>query len=109
MKPPKLSARGFRQAKVGRPDLTHVDTTHPDYLQEATVPLRSETHGGDDVGVWARGPGSHAVRGNLEQNALFHILLQSQPVLRHALCESGHCDANGVPVTLPVPGRFATP
>ena len=89
------------QVADGRPDLRDVDTEHPDYLQEAAVPLASETHGGEDVGVWANGPGSHAVRGTIEQNAIFHILLQATPRLRDALCAKGLCDANGVPVQLP--------
>jgi alkaline phosphatase len=91
---------------TGRPDLTHVDTEDPDYLQESTVPFANESHGGDDVGVWARGPGSDAVRGSLEQNALFHILLQATPRLREALCAKGDCDGDGVPVILPRPGDF---
>ena len=70
--------------------------------------LQAETHGGDDVGVWARGPGSEAVRGNLEQNTLFHLMLQAQPTLRKVLCDAGGCE-HGVPVTLPDPLRFARP
>jgi alkaline phosphatase len=93
-------------AKLGRPDLTEVDTESPDFLQEAIFPLNSETHGGDDVGVWALGPGSDAVRGSIEQNAIFHILLQATPRLRTALCAKGLCDAHGVPVALPSPADF---
>jgi alkaline phosphatase len=93
--------RGFQPARLGRPDLAAIDTTGPDYLQEAMLPLGSETHGGEDVGVWARGPGSSAVRGSIEQHALFHIMLQATPRLREALCDRGLCDASGVPVSLP--------
>lgn len=89
------------QAARGRPDLSQVDTTAPDYMQEALVPTRSESHGGDDVGIWARGPGSEAVRGSVEQNTIFHFLLQSTPYLRQALCDAGSCNADGVPVELP--------
>lgn len=103
------NAEDVRAARNGRPDLTNVDTEDPDYMQEALVPTRAETHGGDDVGIWARGPGSSAVRGSLEQNAIYHILLQATPRLRQALCAKGLCDGNGVPVTLPNPGAFATP
>jgi alkaline phosphatase len=99
-------ANDYEPSKDGRPDLTDVDTQAPDYLQEALVPTRSETHGGDDVGVWARGPGSSAVRGSIEQNTLFHFLLQATPRLRAALCAKGDCDANGVPVVLPKPADF---
>lgn len=98
--------KDYALAKQGRPDLTGVDTGDPDYLQEAMFPLASETHGGDDVGVWARGPGSAAVRGSLEQNAIFHILLQATPRLRGALCAKKLCDGNGVPVELPAIGAF---
>jgi alkaline phosphatase len=86
---------------AGRPDLTAVDTQAPHYLQEAISPLSNETHGGEDVGIWARGPGSAAVRGSLEQNAIFHILLQATPRLREKVCRAGGCDRNGVPVSMP--------
>ena len=90
----------------GRPDLTHVDTEHPDYMQEALVPAKAESHGGEDVGIWARGPGSKAVRGTLEQNTIYHLIVQSTPRLRERLCSVGTCDAHGVPVELPQPARF---
>ena len=89
------------QPSSGRPDLTQVDTTDPDYLQESTLPLGSETHGGDDVGIWARGPGSEAVRGSLEQNVIFHLMVQAQPRLIRLLCNLGDCE-QGVPVRRPV-------
>ena len=105
---PKRHYHDLKQAQpaVGRPDLTDVDTTHPDYMQEALVPLGSETHGGDDVGIWARGPGSTAFRGTLEQNVIYHVIVQATPKLRERLCATGGCDASGVPVELPeVPSR----
>ncbi|MBD8636858.1 MULTISPECIES: alkaline phosphatase [unclassified Stenotrophomonas] len=91
---------------TGRPDLTAVDTEHPDYMQEALVPGKSESHGGEDVGIWARGPGSKAIRGTLEQNAIYHMIVQATPRLRERLCEAGTCDGNGVPVELPAPVKF---
>lgn len=57
-----------------RPDLTEVDTTAPNYLQEAIVPLGSETHAGEDVGIYAEGPGSYLVHGTLEQNVIYHVM-----------------------------------
>ena len=47
-----------------------------------------------------------AVRGSIEQNALFHIMLQATPRLRQALCERGLCDAAGIPVELPRAAEF---
>ena len=97
------------QPATGRPDLTHVDTQDPDYMQEAIAPMGYESHGGDDVGIWARGPGSAAVRGSVEQNTIFHFLLQATPALRATLCAKNDCDANGVPVELPDPAGFRAP
>lgn len=105
----RFEASGWQAAENGRPNLTDVDTEDPDYLQEATLPLNAETHGGDDVGVWARGPGSGAVRGSIEQHTLFHLLLQAHPQLTRALCQAGYCDAQGIPTELPAPQRFEAP
>ncbi|MDL5364468.1 alkaline phosphatase [Xanthomonas sp. NCPPB 2654] len=95
----------FEPAK-GRPDLTHVDTEQPDFMQEALVPTKSETHGGDDVGIWARGPGSDAFRGSLEENVIYHVIVQATPKLRSRLCQAGTCNGDGVPVQLPKPAAF---
>jgi alkaline phosphatase len=60
-----------------RPDLTGVDTAAVGYLQEATVPLGSETHAGEDVAVYASGPQSHLVRGTMEQNWIYHVMKEA--------------------------------
>ena len=60
-----------------RPDLSSVDTTALNFIQEATVPLSSETHGGEDVGIWARGPKAYLVRGSMEQNWIFHVMREA--------------------------------
>ena len=57
-----------------RPDLSMIDTAHPDYLQEATVPLGSETHAGEDVTVYADGPRAYLFRGTMEQNVVYHVM-----------------------------------
>ncbi|MDR7092132.1 MULTISPECIES: alkaline phosphatase [Cellvibrio] len=59
---------------AARPDLTYVDTTSPAYMQEATVPLGSETHAGEDVGLYAQGPNAHLFRGVQEQHVIYHIM-----------------------------------
>jgi len=100
---------GAEPAKHGRPNLTKVNTEDPNYLQESIAPMNYETHGGDDVGIWARGPGSNAVRGSVEQNTIYHFMLQAMPALRAVLCEAGDCDGNGVPVQLPKPEAFKKP
>lgn len=59
---------------AARPDLSNVDTTAPNYMQEAAVPLDSETHGGEDVVIYGQGPGAYLLRGTLEQNAIYHVM-----------------------------------
>jgi alkaline phosphatase len=60
-----------------RPDLTHVDTAHPDYKQEAAIPLTSETHGGEDVPLYADGPRAYLFAGVLEQHVIFHLMMDA--------------------------------
>lgn len=92
---------GSQSASTGRPNLRDIDTEDHDFLQEATVPLSSETHGGDDVGIWASGPGAEAIRGTVEQNVIFHFMTQANPRLRKLICSLGACEKN-IPTTLPV-------
>lgn len=42
--------------------------------QQALVPLGSETHGGEDVALYATGPGSRQVHGVIEQNRIGRIV-----------------------------------
>ena len=57
-----------------RPDLAGIDTQDPDFLQEAAIPIDIETHGGEDVAVYARGPGADGVHGVMEQNLIFDVM-----------------------------------
>ena len=58
----------------GRTDLSEVDTTAPGFHPETLVAIGNETHGGEDVAVYATGPGAELVSGLMEQNVIFHIL-----------------------------------
>jgi len=59
---------------TGRVDLSNINTQSSGFHQEALVPLSSETHSGEDVAVFASGPGAHLVNGNYEQSLLFHVM-----------------------------------
>ena len=58
----------------GRKDLNYVDTQDAGFHQEALVPMSDETHAGEDVAIFARGPGAHLVQGTVEQNEIFHVI-----------------------------------
>ncbi len=57
-----------------RPDLATINTSDPVYLQEATVPMGSETHAGEDVAIYADGPRAYLFRGTLEQHVIYHVM-----------------------------------
>ncbi|MGP0836636.1 alkaline phosphatase [Serratia sp. CY85251] len=57
-----------------RPALTMEQTTAPDFIQPALVPLNSETHGGEDLGIYAIGPWAHLFQGTVEENYTFHVM-----------------------------------
>lgn len=59
---------------AGRKDLNFVDTQSAGFHQEALVPLSDETHAGEDVAIFARGPSSALVQGTVEQNHIFHVM-----------------------------------
>jgi len=49
----------------------------PDYLQEAVVPLASETHGGGDVFLGAQGMGADTFSGVIDNTAVFNLIKKS--------------------------------
>ncbi|ASM18480.1 TPA: alkaline phosphatase [Serratia marcescens] len=59
---------------IERPALTMEQTTAPDFIQPALVPLNSETHGGEDLGIYAIGPWAHLFQGTVEENYTFHVM-----------------------------------
>ena len=45
--------------------------------QQALVPTSSETHGGEDVALYAHGPGAQKARGVIEQNVIYDIMAEA--------------------------------
>ncbi len=60
-----------------RPPLAKESVVDPAYLQEAIVPLTSETHGGADVPLFADGPGAFLFHGVQEQNFIYHAIVDA--------------------------------
>jgi alkaline phosphatase len=61
----------------GRHDLTAVDTAHPDFLQEAAIPMDSETHAAEDVAIFASGPKAHLFHGVQEQSYIYQVMARA--------------------------------
>jgi len=73
----------YKSITKPRPDLAKVLEVTPqsqtnesfkNHLQETSIPSGSETHGGEDVGIWATGPRAHLLDGTVEQNVIFHLM-----------------------------------
>lgn len=60
-----------------RNDLTNVDTTALGFMQQSLIPMASETHGGEDVAIFAGGPGANLFSGTVEENEIFHVMAKS--------------------------------
>ncbi len=66
--------RGDKPVNSGRHKVRSIDTENSGYHQESLVALESETHGGEDVAIYARGPGAYLISGSHEQNIIFHAM-----------------------------------
>ncbi|XP_056612059.1 alkaline phosphatase-like [Triplophysa dalaica] len=93
---------GHKIVNNKRPDIRKVDTKSKDYVQQSAAPLDSETHGGEDVALLARGPMAHLFQGVYEQSYIAHAMA-------YAACVGAnqqHCAA--VQPTLKDPGNSAS-
>ena len=65
-----------------RADLTKVDTTDLDYIQQALIPMQSESHAGEDVAIYAQGPKAWLIDGSVEQNYIFNVMANAGGLLK---------------------------
>ncbi|NXH74847.1 PPBI phosphatase, partial [Hydrobates tethys] len=59
---------------TNRNDMDDETAKQYNYLQQAAVPLESETHGGEDVAILAKGPMAHLFHGVQEQHYIAHAM-----------------------------------
>jgi len=59
---------------IDRHPMEKLDKADIAYKQASAAPLSSETHGGDDVGIWAGGPMAHLFHGVHEQSYIGHVM-----------------------------------
>lgn len=65
-----------------REDLSAVDTTDIDFIQQALIPMKSESHAGEDVAIYAQGPKAWLMNGSVEQNYIFNVMAYSADLLK---------------------------
>jgi alkaline phosphatase len=69
-----VKAEGQNDYAGSRPEVTEDEARDVDYIQQALIPMSSESHSGEDVAVYAKGPWAHLVDGTIEQNVIFHVM-----------------------------------
>lgn len=57
-----------------RVDVTTLDQTKFNFAYPATIKVGSETHGGDDVAIFASGPWAHLFTKTVEQSVIPHFI-----------------------------------
>ena len=76
---------GFRRAEATRANprtdmfpgldgMPPAGPTDPNYLQEAAIPLGSETHSGEDVAIYAIGRGAGDIRGTVKNTFIAQVM-----------------------------------
>ncbi|XP_053137005.1 alkaline phosphatase, tissue-nonspecific isozyme isoform X2 [Hemicordylus capensis] len=65
---------GYALINGERENVSTVDFAHASYQAQSAVPLRLETHGGEDVAIFAQGPMAHLLHGVHEQNYIPHVM-----------------------------------
>ncbi|XP_008318967.1 alkaline phosphatase, tissue-nonspecific isozyme [Cynoglossus semilaevis] len=65
---------GYKVVRGSRENVSTVDYMDNNYQAQSAVPLAMETHGGEDVAVFAKGPMAHLLHGVHEQNYIPHVM-----------------------------------
>ncbi|NWI64705.1 PPBI phosphatase, partial [Todus mexicanus] len=69
-----------------RPDVNDTTAHQFSYHQQAAVPLDSETHGGEDVAILAKGPMAHLFHGVQEQTYVAHVMAYAACLEPYTTC-----------------------
>ena len=73
-----MTTIGYTNGPFSGPGLSRlVPPTDKNYLSDKLHGTDSETHGGEDVALFADGPRSDLVGGVIEQNVIFHIIAEA--------------------------------
>jgi alkaline phosphatase len=59
---------------AGRLGVRPTGPAHQAYFQESAVPMGSETHAGEDVAIYAIGPGAELVRGTVKNTHIYQVM-----------------------------------
>uniref|UniRef100_A0AAV2KWI8 Alkaline phosphatase n=1 Tax=Knipowitschia caucasica TaxID=637954 RepID=A0AAV2KWI8_KNICA len=82
---------GYVHINGTRENITMVDYYDEEYMQQAAVPLDAETHSGEDVTIYAKGPMAHLFHGVKEQNYVAHVMAFAACLEPYEACAAHVC------------------
>ncbi|CAL9704628.1 unnamed protein product [Knipowitschia caucasica] len=82
---------GYKIVNSARENVSTIDYQDNNYQAQAAVPLSMETHGGEDVAVFAKGPLAHLLHGVNEQNYIPHVMAYAACIGQNR----DHCSTRG--------------
>uniref|UniRef100_UPI00398F6804 intestinal-type alkaline phosphatase-like n=1 Tax=Pristiophorus japonicus TaxID=55135 RepID=UPI00398F6804 len=85
---------GYAIENGTRPNINSTDYGNKNYEQQAAVPLLSETHGGEDVAIYAKGPMAHLFHKTHEENYIAHVIAFASCIEPYTECPPSH-NSNG--------------
>jgi len=83
-----------------RKNVASLDWSDPNTEYLSLAPRNSETHGGDDVGVYASGPWSHLFVGSYEQSNIPVAMAYAAKIGPYADDENSTCGANPLKISI---------
>lgn len=86
---------GYNTTKV---NFTEEETTSPHFVQQTAFPLQWETHGGEEVAVYATGPWAHLFSGVHDQSFIAHAMAYAACIGQFAIGECQHASSADAPV-----------
>ncbi|KAL1023320.1 hypothetical protein UPYG_G00039190 [Umbra pygmaea] len=78
---------GHKLVNGTRANVTAQEANKKNYIQQSAVPLDSETHGSEDVAIFAKGPMSHLFHGVQEQSYIAHVMAYAACIEPYTDCE----------------------
>ncbi|XP_035190726.1 intestinal-type alkaline phosphatase-like [Oxyura jamaicensis] len=103
-----LYGNGPGYVGANRPDVNETIAASYDYMQQSAVPLASESHGGEDVAILAKGPMAHLFRGVQEQTYIAHVMAYAACLEPYTDCRQRNAapPAHATPLALLLPALF---
>ncbi|XP_064928901.1 intestinal-type alkaline phosphatase [Columba livia] len=102
-----LYGNGPGYVEGNRTDVDEATAMNFNYTQQAAVPLKSESHGGEDVAILAKGPMAYLFHGVQEQTYIAHVMAYAACLEPYTDCRQrtsntfSAASARAVPLLLP--------